>query len=525
RNSAAWATSSANDAPRLYRPPVNDQIVIRLHPLGHSLTLPRGAALQDALFPWGVEFPCGGRGLCTRCRVRVLEGTLRVTDEDRRVFTPSELAAGWRLACRARAEGPLTLEIGQWETAILADDSPFQFTPRQGLGLAVDVGTTTLVAQLVDLATGRVAGVRATLNPQAAFGADVMSRIEYALRPGGLQRLCDLIRREIGRMAAELSRAADRPLSRVALVGNTVMHHLFCGIDVAPLSRVPFQSQRDGLEMFRSADLGWDLPGDPPVVFLPCLGGFVGSDVLAGLLATRMLESEHIVGLMDLGTNGEVVFGSHHGAVCASAAAGPAFEGGRISCGMRAATGAIAEVVLKDGRPECRVIGQTEARGICGSGLVDAAAVALDLGLLDQRGRLLADGDRWELCPPVVLTQKDIRELQLAKAAIAAGARIVLRRLGRRPDEVSRVYLAGAFGNYINRASARRIGLLEFPEERVTPAGNTALLGAKMALFLLDGESGSFQHVRRRVEHVSLAADPEFQEIFVEQMLFPRAPG
>jgi uncharacterized 2Fe-2S/4Fe-4S cluster protein (DUF4445 family) len=500
---------------------VSEPVRIRLHPLGRELALERGALLKDALFAWGVEFPCGGRGLCKRCRVRVLEGSLPVTEADRQAFSDSELAAGWRLGCHARAEGPLTLEVGQWETAILADDTPFEFTPSEGLGIAVDVGTTTLVAQLVDLASGRVLGVRTALNPQAAFGADVMSRIEYALTPGGLIRLRDAIRSEVGRMAEEL--AAGRELRRVVLVGNTPMHHLFAGRDVEPLSHVPFQPKHDGLEMFQTSELGWGLNGNPPVFFLPCLGGFVGSDVLAGLLATRLLESDRLIGLMDLGTNGEIVFGSRAGAVCASAAAGPAFEGGRIRWGMRAATGAIAEVLLRDGRIECRVLGHTGPRGICGSGLVDAAAVALEMGLLDERGRLLCNGEAWQLCPPVVLTQKDIRELQLAKAAIAAGVRIVLRRLGRRPEEVSRLYLAGAFGNYINRTSARRIGLLEFPEERIVPAGNTALLGAKMALFLIEQGTDVFEQVRRRVEHISLAADPDFQEIFVEQMLFTPA--
>ena len=500
---------------------MSEPVRLRLHPLGRELALEPGASLKDELFSWGVEFPCGGRGLCKRCRVRVLEGSLPVTEADRQAFSDSELAAGWRLGCHARAEGPLTLEIGQWETAILADDTPFEFTPSEGLGIAVDVGTTTLVAQLVDLASGRVLGVRTALNPQAAFGADVMSRIAHALTPGGLIRLCDAIRRAVGRMAQEL--AAGRELRRVVLAGNTPMHHLFAGHDVEPLSHVPFQPKHDGLEMFQSRELGWDLAGNPPVCFLPCLGGFVGSDVLAGILATGLPESEQLVGLMDLGTNGEIVFGSRAGAVCASAAAGPAFEGGRIRWGMRAATGAIAEVVLRDGRIECRVLGRTEPRGICGSGLVDAAAVALEMGLLDERGRLLGDGDEWPLCPPVVLTQRDIRELQLAKAAIAAGVRIVLRRLGRTPEEVSRLYLAGAFGNYINRTSARRIGLLAFPEERIVPAGNTALLGAKMALFLIEHGTDVFEQVRRRVEHISLAADPEFQEIFVEQMRFAPA--
>ncbi len=500
---------------------MNNAVTVRLEPLGQALSVERGSGLRETLFRWGVEFPCGGRGLCRRCRVRVLEGSLAVTEADRRAFSSAEIKAGWRLACHARAEADLTLEIGQWETPILADDTPFAFRPAKGVGLAVDVGTTTLVAQLVDRESGRVLGVRSALNPQAAFGADVMSRIQYALSAEGLQRLRDMIRAEIGRMAEELAAGLDRPLTAAVLVGNTVMHHLFAGLDVEPLSHVPFRPEQDGLQMFRSRELGWNLPADAPVFFLPCVGGFVGSDVLAGVLATRLLEGDQLAGLIDLGTNGEIVFGSREGALCASAAAGPAFEGGRIRWGMRAATGAISEVILHDGRPECRVIGDGTPRGICGSGLVDAAAVALDLGLLNERGRLRVEGGVWELCPPVALTQRDVRELQLAKAAIAAGIRIVLRKLGAELSDVRRIYLAGAFGNYVNRTSARRIGLLDFEDERVVPAGNTALLGAKMALFMLEGEGGSFDQLRGRIRHISLAAEPDFEEIFAQQMLFP----
>lgn len=495
-------------------------VLIRLQPLGRTLEIERGAHLQDVLFAWGVEFPCGGRGLCKRCRVRVLEGSVPVSGEDERAFTAEELAAGWRLACHVRAEAPLALEIAQWEAAILADETPFAFTPAEGLGIAMDVGTTTLVAQLVDLESGRVLGVRTGLNPQAAFGADVMSRVEFALRPGGLGRLRDVVRDVLGRMARELVEGVRRPIRRATLVGNTVMHHLFAGMSVEPLAQVPFQPEHCGQIMFHSSELGWDLPADPPVLFLPCLGGFVGSDILAGILAAHMFESDRLVGLIDLGTNGEIVFGARGRLVCASSAAGPAFEGGRIRHGMRAATGAITEVAVRDGRVSCRVLGGGPPRGICGSGLVDAAAAGLELGLLDPRGRLLG-GDAWEICPPIAVTQRDIRELQLAKAAIAAGIRIVLRRLGAARPDVSRLYLAGAFGNYVNRTGARRIGLVDFPEEIVTPAGNTALLGAKLALFLADGESGGFDELRRRVEHISLGADPEFQEIFAEEMLFP----
>ncbi len=344
-----------------------------------------------------------------------------------------------------------------------------------------------------------------------------MSRVEFAVA-GGLERLCGLIRTEIGAMASAL--AGETTIADVALVGNTVMHHLFCSIDLEPLAHCPFEPECDGLQVFPAADLGWSLAGNPAVRFLPCLGGFVGSDILAGILATRMAESEELLGLVDLGTNGEIVIGNRERILCASTAAGPAFEGGRISMGMRAAAGAIAEVEAVEGNLVCRVLGHTVPRGICGSGLVDAVAAGLDLGLIQPGGRL-ASGNGGNgglpLAPPVQLTQRDIRELQLAKAATAAGLAIVLERFGARPEDLRTLYLAGAFGNYLNRASARRIGLLEVPLEKVEPAGNTALLGAKLALFY----ASDYVDLRARIRHIPLGSDPEFQDRYVAAMPFP----
>jgi len=256
------------------------------------------------------------------------------------------------------------------------------------------------------------------------------------------------------------------------------------------------------------------------VRFLPCLGGFVGSDILAGVLATRLHESEALAGLVDLGTNGEIVVGNRERLLCASTAAGPAFEGARISMGMRAATGAISEVSACGGEFECRVLGRVAPRGICGSGLVDAVAVGLDLGRIQSTGRL-SQGSSFCLAPPVLITQGDVRELQLAKGAIAAGLRLLLQQWGARAEDLTRIYLAGAFGNYINRASARRIGLLDFPRETVHPAGNTALLGAKLALFSLPEHDSAYTELRRRIQHVSLNDHPRFQDVYVEEMVFP----
>jgi uncharacterized 2Fe-2S/4Fe-4S cluster protein (DUF4445 family) len=501
----------------------SELIAVRLEPLGRLLEVERGTPLRDLLFAYGVEFPCGGHGRCRKCRVRLLEGRLPLTPDEERILSPEEIAAGWRLACRARAVEDITLEIGQWELAILADDRQFAFAPRSGFGVVVDVGTTTLVAQLLDLETGHVLGVRSALNPQTAFGSDVMSRIQAALSPGGRERLAWLIRSAIGGMIGELaaSAAARVELGEVVLVGNTAMHHLFCAIDPEPLAHYPFRPSDDGLQCYRARELGWELPGDPLVQFLPCLGGFVGSDILAGILATGLDEAEALCGLLDLGTNGEIVFGNRHGILCASTAAGPAFEGGRISMGMRAATGAISEAAVRNGSLEFHVLGGGRPRGLCGSGLVDVVAAGLELGRIAPSGRF-TDGSRaWPLMEPVVLLQRDVRELQLAKGAVAAGVRLLLKRLV--PAEPERLWLAGAFGNYVDRTSARRIGLLELPLERIAPAGNTALLGAKIVLLRTRAEERDFSGLRRRIRHVPLADEADFEEIYVDSMRFPAA--
>jgi len=493
---------------------------VRLLPLDRTLELPLGQPLREALFAHGVEFPCGGRGRCKGCRVRVLRGELPPTAEDRARLTESELAAGWRLGCRAVVRGDLTLEVGQWETPVLSDDSRLEFPPRDGLGVAVDLGTTTLAVQLLDLATGHVLGVETALNAQAVHGADVMSRLHFAVHERGGGTLCRLIREQIGGLVTNLGAADDRlaRLREIVLVGNAAMQHLFCGWDATPLAEAPFEPKPHDEARFTTAELGW--PGAATVRFLPGMGGFVGSDVLAGVLATGLHRSERLAALIDLGTNGEIVVGHRERILCASTAAGPAFEGATIRMGMRATTGAITEVTRRDGRLECRVLGGGAPRGICGSGLVDAVAGALELGLITPAGRIA--GDRpLELLPPVTLDPRDVRELQLAKGAIAAGVRLLAGRFPGGLDAIGAVHLAGAFGNYISRANARRIGLLPFPPEQVIPAGNTALLGAKMVLLRAVDFAALWPELRLRVEHVPLNEDLRFHEVYVQEMAFP----
>ena len=494
-------------------------VTVQLQPLGAELRIPSGTPLRDVLFSYGVEFPCGGHGRCKKCKVKLLKGEMPVTEKEAGILDRKEVDDGWRLACCASVFGDVTLEIGQWETQILADDTHFSFEPRVGYGVVVDIGTTTLVAQLLNLSNGNVQGVRSALNPQAPFGADVMSRVQAAVSGGQLQELTQVIREGVGRLIQELS--PPSPLTEIVLAGNTVMHHLFCGIDPESLSHYPFHVEDGGLKEFRAAELGWELPDNPLVQFLPCLGGFVGSDILAGIVACGLDQAVHLTGLLDLGTNGEIVLGNRDHLLCASTAAGPAFEGGRISAGMRAATGAIAEASIDHGRFLIHVIGGGKPRGICGSGLVDLAAAGLDLGRITPSGRFDNGAKEWLIADPIRLAQRDIRELQLAKGAIAAGVRLLLDGYPAHMDEVEHVYLAGAFGNYVNRESARKIGLVEFPEETINPAGNTSLLGAKLILFRTKAEDRDFAELRSVVQHVPLADDPKFQDTYVDSMGFP----
>jgi uncharacterized 2Fe-2S/4Fe-4S cluster protein (DUF4445 family) len=441
-------------------------------------------------------------------------GTLPITAKDRQLLGAAELAEGWRLGCAARADGDLTLMVGGGIAPVLGDAAAMDGAGRHGLGVAIDLGTTTLVVQLVDMVSGALLGSLSDLNPQTRFGADVMSRV---LAAGLDDRPTRLIRAHLGEMVERLVAGREREVADIVIVGNTVMHHLFAGLSVRALEAVPFESPWLGEYRFVPADLGWHGFADASIVrVLPCLGGFVGSDILAGIVAVGLGEGDGLRALVDLGTNGEIALGNRERILVASTAAGTAFEAGSIAMGMRASAGAISQVTPgPDQRFDCVVIGGGEPRGLCGSGVVGAVAAGLRTGAIRPNGRLADRGKTLAIAGSVHLTQADVRELQLAKGAIAAGLRILLKHWGG--GDIETLMLSGAFGNYVNPRSAVRIGLVEMPAERVVPAGNTALRGAKM---LLGRES---YPVLERVSHVALAADPDFQDIFVACMGFPAA--
>ena len=488
---------------------------ILLHPLGKELIVNDKTPLIDVLHEFGVEFPCGGKGTCGKCQVRLLDGEILVNEEHKHKLEHFQLPNDRRLACMSNCTGSITLQVEQYEHIILADETDFDFLPGNGVGVAVDLGTTTLVTQLVDLATGKVLAVETMLNPHVKFGADLISRIQAGL-DGHLTEMMQLIRKSIGRLILLMLKSCQQLPGRVVLVGNTVMHRIFSGQDLAPLSSYPFQVEDLGMSLFNPAELGWDFLSGASVQFYPSIGSFVGSDILAGIAATGLHRKEQYTALIDLGTNGEIVVGNRDKIICTSTAAGPAFEGSTLSMGMRAVTGAISSIHLADNKMAPSVIGNTSPKGICGSALIDAIAILLQQDLIGIFGEINSGEGSILIHNPIRLTQKDIYEFLLAKAAIAAGITILSKNLAIEPSDIHEIYIAGGFGNYISLEHLLATGMVETTADKIHKMGNTALIGAKMFLF----ENGELaDEILGKTSHVNLEGFPNFQDIYVSKMI------
>ena len=488
---------------------------IRLYPLGKEITVNDRTPLMDLLHEYGIEFPCGGKGTCGKCQIRLLEGEIGVSEEHQRKLDHFQLPTDRRLACMSQCTESITLQVDQWEHLILADETNFEFMPEDGFGIAVDLGTTTLVVQLVDLQTARILAVETLLNPQIKFGADLISRIQAGL-DGHSEEMTSMIRKAIGQMISMMLEQHQVTPDKIVLVGNTVMQRIFSGSDLSPLSCYPFEVDDLGSKSFSSAELGWDFPVIKSILFYPSIGSFVGSDILAGIAATALHKKEKFTVLIDLGTNGEIVIGNSEQIFCASTAAGPAFEGSCLSVGMRAITGAISSLRQAGLKMEATVIGNTEPRGICGSALIDAVAILRKLDLIGPFGEIGSGKESLQIDRTVWLTQRDIYEFLLAKSAIAAGIEILSKNLGIEPSEIEDIYIAGGFGNYITVAHLLSTGMVESTEEKIHKMGNTALIGAKMFLF----ENGNpATEILGKTQHINLEGHPEFQDIYISKMM------
>jgi uncharacterized 2Fe-2S/4Fe-4S cluster protein (DUF4445 family) len=428
-------------------------------------------------------------------------------------------------------------------------------TALHKFGLAIDVGTTSVVTTLMELESGEQMAAVSSLNPQAVFGADLMSRIAFAQFDAGnlrkLQtRIVGLLNQHIEQITRE-SGVLAKWIYKVVIVGNTCMHHLLLGIDPSHVGLAPYAPVMRHPLTLAAHELHLKLPPEARVCLLPLVAGFVGADAVAVALATRIDESPTLRVAVDIGTNGEVLLGSRERVWACSAPAGPALEGAQIRHGMRAAIGAIDRVGVEDGDLRLHTIGDGPVQGLCGSGLVDAVATLLDLGVVDWTGLIDVEGreglpdrirGRVEMRGEerlivlarvgehgadreIVLTQDDIRQVQLCKGAIASGVAMLLHVADVAVERIDELMLAGGFGNYLSVQSALRIGLIPpgLPASKIRYVGNAAALGAQLAL-VSEAERARAEAIARRIEHVSLAAHPDFETIFVECMNFPRLP-
>ena len=535
---------------------------LRFQPQGTTVRVPAGVSVFEAASWAGItiDSTCGGRGTCSKCRVRLLAGELPPTEADLRSFSAAELHSGWRIACRSRlGDAPLVLEIevpalpakpktallGHGRRVVLAPSvqvrhlvlSPptledqtadlsrlrkalpdlelevplgvlhslpallraaaFELTavlvghrlvavepgdtraPR--FGLALDLGTTTIVAAVIDLTSGEIAALGSALNDQERFGSDVISRITHAMeRPTGVAQLRETVLTSINELLVHLLESAGLSGERVyhaIVTGNSTMLHLLLAVDAVALALAPFTPAFSEPLDLAAHEVGLAIHPEARIETLPLVGAYVGADIVAGALATGIGRDERNCLLIDIGTNGEIVLGTPTRILAAAAPAGPAFEGAEIRCGMLATDGAIEAVRMSE-TVELEIIGGgPEARGICGSGLADAVAGLLKTGLLDSSGRLkrrdealdhplcdrlvaIDDMPAFRLADTVELTQLDLRALQNAKGAIAAGVHLLLADAALQAQQLDEILLTGSFGTYIEPASARAIGLV-----------------------------------------------------------------
>jgi len=426
-------------------------------------------------------------------------------------------------------------------------------TAQNSYGIAFDIGTTTIAGYLIDLRTGEELSALAKTNPQIIYGEDVISRIEFIQRQkDGLEKLQKKVVSALNEIIKETTQEAKidkKNIYETVIVGNTCMHHLFLGLNPINLAPSPYIPVIKEILSLKAKDIpGLSLNPTANICMLPNISAFVGADISAGILSTFMWREGKTVLFVDLGTNGEIVLSSKKKIWTCSTAAGPAFEGARISSGMRAAEGAIDKVKIDDESIVYRVIKDGKVRGICGSGLIDLIAELIKLGLIDKSGKLidreecnlnlsreikkriinglkgnkflLVKGKETENGKPIYLTQRDIREVQLAKAAIFAGIKILLKEVNILQEDIQKILLAGAFGNFIDKENAIRIGLIPYlPLKRIKFIGNAAGRGAEMALLSTKMRKIS-QKISKKIRYIELSSRSDFQEEFIEAMFF-----
>lgn len=543
-------------------------MIIAFQPMGKKQQAEAGEILSNIAERASVSInaDCAGQGTCGKCKIKVLSGEVELPDDiERSLLREEEISEGIRLACRLKVYDDLTVQVlsatGNMERKKDMAQMPEGFVPdlrerRPGesencYGLAFDIGTTTVVGRLWDLRKAEAIGAAARTNPQSDFGADVISRIMYCgMEDGNLNRMQEKV---IGCFNDIIQEFVDEigidpmDVRKITAVGNTTMSHLLLAIDPKSLALAPFAPGFTGPVRRKAQELKINSYPEAIVDVLPNIAGHVGSDIIGVMLSSNLKELEGSNLAIDIGTNGEILLADSGRVLACSTAAGPAFEGACIQHGMRAATGAIEGMIIEDDDVRLAVIGDAEPVGLCGSGLIDCVAELLKAGLVNAKGKLLSEeeaiqsgmaeklanrlsrndtGNSFVLYygnngnNNIVITQKDIREVQLAKGAILAGIRIMMQELDIEESDLNSVLLAGAFGNYIKKESALAIGLLpDVSPEKVISIGNAAGAGASMAL-LSSASLDKAISLAEETDHIELAGHPDFQKTYMKAMYF-----
>ncbi|MBO5352258.1 MAG: DUF4445 domain-containing protein [Lachnospiraceae bacterium] len=509
-----------------------------------KLTVQSGGNLRDVLVQNGyrLDSPCGGAGRCGKCRVKVVDGQADITTADAACFSQKELQEGWRLACRMVPGQNMTVYVPEecryqiLESGILQEqgEKTGQTTESACFDAVIDIGTTTLVFQLLDGRSWKVLHSVSMLNQQRRWGADVISRIQAA-NAGKRQELSDSIRMDLKNGLQKLLEESDvdgTEIRRIAIGANTTMVHLLMGYDCSTLGVYPFQPVTLSMLNVNWTELaGSDTSCHAETIIFPGVSSFVGGDIVSGLYACGFDEKEELALLIDLGTNGEMVLGNKNHLLVTSTAAGPAFEGGNISCGTGSVAGAVCSVTLEHRKAKVRTLWDKPPAGICGTGVVELMAELVREKVVDETG--LLEEEYFEAGFPVaetaegkqmVFTQGDIRELQLAKAAVRAGIELLLKRYGVGKEQVTEVYVAGGFGYGLNKDKAIAIGMLpeEF-REKVKTVGNSCIAG--LVRYLREDGKEAVHDLVKNAEEINLAMDAEFQNCYVEAMMFETEGG
>ena len=537
---------------------------VRFQPSGLKTEVPRGATLLEAAQRAGVYLTslCGGDGTCGKCTVVVSEGDVDAPP----AAPPAEARTGRTvLACQARVRGDVTVSVPcghALDTARIlvgidthrgphpAADHAFPFDPPAPdvadaaachYAVAADIGTTTLAAHLVDLAAAETVDAEAAYNSQMQFGDDYVRRIMHAEVHGGFGEMQRLVVQDLNQLIASLVGRQGLEAGQVTSIvaaGNTAMIHFLFGRDAGWIRRGLDRPQDLRFPPCPASEVGLHVHPRGTLRVLPAVGAYVGADIVAGVLATRLYESPGLALFIDIGTNGEVVLGSREWMVCASSSAGPAFEGAGIRHGMRAAPGAIERLtVTADGGLRYHTIGDVPPRGLCGTGLLDTLAGLLEIGVIDRSGRLARtadprlaegpDGLEFALVPatdgrgPIVITQADISNLVRSKAGVYAAIQVLLESSGTTAGQLTDVYVAGGFGNSLDVRKAIAIGMLpDVAPERVHFVGNTSVAGAKMAAMSRQALAKA-DEIAARMTYFDLMNHPHYMDAFVQANFLP----